>query len=125
MYWRDISKIHWKWGRVLLFKVYGILIDNFEHKGEEDTIQYSYRLGTSGNYTWNSDDYEDNTNETLHYTEDPIVSSDIISSDCGATVDGNLTNVIEVDNKQLVHIIAWYDNEMGYSYQMVRTLSKM
>ena len=69
--------------------------------------------------------FKDNTNETLHYTEDPIVSSDIISSDCGATVDGNLTNVIEVDNKQLVHIIAWYDNEMGYSYQMVRTLSKM
>ena len=69
-YWRDISKIHWKWGRVLLFKVYGILIDNFEHKGEEDTIQYSYRLGTSGNYTWNSDDYEDNTNETLSEQDD-------------------------------------------------------
>lgn len=69
--------------------------------------------------------FSENINETLHYTEDPIVSSDIISSDCGATVDGNLTNVIEVDGKQLVHIIAWYDNEMGYSYQMVRTLTKM
>ena len=69
--------------------------------------------------------FKKNTNETLHYTDDPIVSSDIISSDCGATVDGNLTNVIEVDNKQLVHVIAWYDNEMGYSYQMVRTLGKM
>jgi len=66
-----------------------------------------------------------NENETLRYTEDPIVSSDIISSDCGAMVDGNLTNVIEVNEKQLVHIVAWYDNEMGYSYQMVRTLSKM
>ena len=66
-----------------------------------------------------------NSNITLHYTEDPIVSSDIISSDCGATVDGNLTNIIEVDGKQLVHIVAWYDNEMGYSYQMVRTLQKM
>jgi len=69
--------------------------------------------------------FKNNTNETLVYTEDPIVSSDIISSSCGATVDGNLTNIIEVDNKQLVHIVAWYDNEMGYSYQMVRTLSKM
>lgn len=69
--------------------------------------------------------FERNANETLHYTEDPIVSSDIISSDCGATVDGNLTSIIEVDGKQLVHIIAWYDNEMGYSYQMVRTLTKM
>ena len=67
----------------------------------------------------------EHTNETLHYTEDPIVSSDIIASSCGATVDANLTNVIEVDGKQLVHIVAWYDNEMGYSYQMVRTLSQM
>lgn len=69
--------------------------------------------------------FKNNVNETLEYTEDPIVSSDIISSSCGATVDGNLTNVIQVDNKQLVHIVAWYDNEMGYSHQMVRTLSKM
>lgn len=69
--------------------------------------------------------FKNNTNETLNYTEDPIVSSDIISSTCGAMVDGNLTNVIEVSRRQLVHIVAWYDNEMGYSYQMVRTLSKM
>ena len=69
--------------------------------------------------------FKDNTNETLHYTEDPIVSSDIISSDCGATVDANLTNCVEVDGKQLIHVVAWYDNEMGYSYQMVRTLTKM
>ena len=69
--------------------------------------------------------FKNNTNETLHYTEDPIVSSDIISSTCGATLDASLTNVIDVDGKQLVHLIAWYDNEMGYSYQMVRTLGKM
>ena len=69
--------------------------------------------------------FRENVSETLHYTEDPIVSSDIISSTCGATLDANLTSIIEVDGKQLVHIIAWYDNEMGYSYQMVRTLTKM
>lgn len=69
--------------------------------------------------------FKNNVNETLKYTEDPIVSSDIISSSCGATLDSNLTNVINVDNKQLIHLVAWYDNEMGYSYQMVRTLSKM
>ncbi len=69
--------------------------------------------------------FKQHSNETLHYTEDPIVSSDIISSDCGATVDANLTSVVEVDGKQLIHIVAWYDNEMGYSYQMVRTLTKM
>ena len=72
-----------------------------------------------------NDTFKNNTNETLEYTEDPIVSSDIISSSCGATIDGNLTNVIEVNRHQLVHIVAWYDNEMGYSHQMVRTLSKM
>lgn len=69
--------------------------------------------------------FKNNVNDTLHYTEDPIVSSDVISSTCGGVVDGNLTNVIEVNNKQLVHIVAWYDNEMGYSYQMVRTLSRI
>lgn len=69
--------------------------------------------------------FKNNVNDTLKYTEDPIVSSDIISSSCGATLDSNLTNVLNVDNKQLVHLVAWYDNEMGYSYQMVRTLSKM
>ena len=60
-------------------------------------------------------------NETIEYTEDPIVSSDIIGSRLGAMVDGLLTNVLEVDGRQLVKVIAWYDNEMGYSAQMVRT----
>jgi glyceraldehyde 3-phosphate dehydrogenase len=59
-------------------------------------------------------------NETLAYTNDPIVSSDIIGSHFGALVDGLSTSVLEVDGKQLVKIIAWYDNEMGYSAQMVR-----
>ena len=64
---------------------------------------------------------KDNQNETLKYTEDPIVSSDTIGMTCGSLVDGLLTNVIEVDGKQLVKIVAWYDNEMSYSAQMVRT----
>ena len=88
-------------------------------------IDLVVELGTNVTKEVINKTFSENKNETLHYTEDPIVSSDIISSDCGATVDGNLTNVIEVDGKQLVHIIAWYDNEMGYSYQMVRTLTKM
>ena len=69
--------------------------------------------------------FKTNTNETITYTEDPIVSSDIISSTYGATFDANLTSVIEVDDRQLVHVVAWYDNEMGYSYQMVRTMQRM
>lgn len=66
-----------------------------------------------------------NQNETLLYTEDPIVSSDVISSSYGAVVDGLLTEILEVDGKQLVKVVAWYDNEMGYSHQMVRTAKKL
>ena len=69
--------------------------------------------------------FKENQNETINYTEDPIVSSDIISSTYGAVVDGLLTNIVEYNSKQLVKVVAWYDNEMGYSYQMVRTIKKL
>ena len=67
----------------------------------------------------------DNVNETLWCTKDPIVSSDVIGTNCGSLVDTLLTSVSEVDGKQLVKIVAWYDNEMGYSTQMVRTAKKL
>ena len=60
-------------------------------------------------------------NETLQYTTDPIVSSDIIGRRCGSLVDGLSTNILEVNGKQLIKVIAWYDNEMSYTSQMVRT----
>ncbi len=59
--------------------------------------------------------------EVLKATTDPIVSSDVIGSTYGAVVDLSLTKVLEVDGKQLVKVVAWYDNEYGYSTQMVRT----
>ena len=65
--------------------------------------------------------FKNNQTETIMYTEDPIVSSDVIGMECGSLVDGLSTNVIEVDGKQLVKILSWYDNEMSYSAQMVRT----
>lgn len=65
--------------------------------------------------------FKESENETLGFTMDPIVSSDVIGSHKGGIVDGQLTKVLEVDGKQLVKIIAWYDNEMSYSAQMVRT----
>ena len=40
---------------------------------------------------------------------------------CGSLVDALSTSVLEVNGKQLVKVVAWYDNEMGYSTQMVRT----
>lgn len=65
--------------------------------------------------------FKENSNETVGFTMDPIVSSDIKGSYLGGLIDGQLTKIIEVDGKQLVKIIAWYDNEMSYSAQMVRT----
>ncbi len=64
---------------------------------------------------------ENNTNETLEFTMDPIVSSDVIGRRCGSLVDGLSTTILEVDGKQLVKVVSWYDNEMSYTAQMVRT----
>lgn len=69
--------------------------------------------------------FEKNQNETLKYTMDPIVSSDVIGLRYGAVVDGLSTNVLNVDGKQMLKIVAWYDNEMGYSAQMVRTAKEL
>lgn len=72
-----------------------------------------------------NEELKKNSNETLKFTMDPIVSSDIIGSRCGAMVDGLSTMVLDVDGKQLIKIVAWYDNEMGYSAQMVRTAKEL
>ena len=60
--------------------------------------------------------------DSLGYTEDPIVSSDVIGMHYGSLFDAQSTKVMEVDGKQLVKIIAWYDNEMSFTAQMIRTL---
>lgn len=65
--------------------------------------------------------FMDNQNESIRFTMDPVVSGDVIGSHIGALVDGLSTSVLEVEGKQLVKVVAWYDNEMGYSAQMVRT----
>ncbi len=62
-----------------------------------------------------------NQNETLKITNDPIVSSDIIGSTVGALVDGALTTI----NNKLIKVVAWYDNEYGYTAQMLRTAKAM
>ena len=66
--------------------------------------------------------FKSNQSKVLKYTEDPIVSSDIIGEEVGATVDGLLTNIVEEDGKQLLKVVAWYDNEVGYTAQMIRTM---
>jgi glyceraldehyde 3-phosphate dehydrogenase len=59
---------------------------------------------------------------TVGYTEDPIVSSDVIGITFGTLFDSLSTKVMEVDGKQMVKVISWYDNEMSFTAQMVRTL---
>ena len=61
------------------------------------------------------------SNETFGYTTDPIVSSDVIGITYGSLFDATQTKVITVDGKQLVKTVAWYDNEMSYTAQLVRT----
>ena len=69
--------------------------------------------------------FKNNQNESINFTMEPVVSSDIIESKVGALVDGLSTNVIESDGTQLVKLVAWYDNEYGYTAQMLRTAKKM
>lgn len=69
--------------------------------------------------------FQDNQNETIKITMDPIVSSDCLGKKVGAIVDGLSTSIVEADGTQLVKVLAWYDNEYGYTAQMLRTAKKM
>ena len=69
--------------------------------------------------------FQDNQNETIKFTMDPIVSSDCLGKKVGAIVDGLSTSIVEADGSQLVKVLAWYDNEYGYTAQMLRTAKKM
>lgn len=62
-----------------------------------------------------------NANDTLGYTEDEIVSSDVIGIKYGSLFDATQTKVLNTENGQLVKVVSWYDNEMSYTCQMVRT----
>jgi len=62
------------------------------------------------------------SNESYGYTEDEIVSSDIIGMHYGSLFDATQTKVITAGDTQLVKTISWYDNEMSYVSQLVRTV---
>ena len=64
---------------------------------------------------------KNNRSETLGYTEDEIVSSDVIGTRYGSLFDATQTKVITTEEGQIVKVVSWYDNEMGYTCQMVRT----
>lgn len=61
-------------------------------------------------------------NESYGYTEDEIVSSDIIGTTYGSLFDATQTKVQTVGDSQIVRTVSWYDNEMSYVSQLVRTL---
>lgn len=61
-------------------------------------------------------------NESFGYTEDEIVSSDIIGTSFGSMFDATQTKVLTFGDKQMVKTVAWYDNEMSYVSQLVRTV---
>ena len=65
--------------------------------------------------------FEEKESDYIKITMDPIVSSDILGAKCGSLVDGLSTKVLDVDGKQLVKIVSWYDNEMSYTSQMIKT----
>jgi len=60
-------------------------------------------------------------NESFGYTEDPIVSSDVIGISFGSLFDGTQTKVVTSGESQLVKTASWYDNEMSFVAQMIRT----
>jgi glyceraldehyde 3-phosphate dehydrogenase len=62
------------------------------------------------------------SNESFGYTEDEIVSTDIIGTHFGSLFDSTQTKVLTVGDKQLVKTVSWYDNEMSYVSQLVRTV---
>src|SRR6201986_5286595 len=62
-------------------------------------------------------------NESFGYTEDEIVSSDIIGIRYGSLYDATQTRVIANGDHQLVKTVSWYDNEMSYVSQLVRSLN--
>lgn len=65
------------------------------------------------------------SNESFGYTEDEIVSSDVIGIHYGSLFDATQTKVLSVGDTQMVKTVSWYDNEMSYVSQLVRTVQYM
>jgi len=62
------------------------------------------------------------SNESFGYNEDEIVSSDIVGINFGSLFDATQTKVLTVGDTQMVKTVSWYDNEMSYVSQLVRTV---
>ncbi|HET8962396.1 MAG TPA: type I glyceraldehyde-3-phosphate dehydrogenase, partial [Chitinophagales bacterium] len=62
------------------------------------------------------------SNKSFGYNEDEIVSTDIIGMTYGSLFDATQTKVISSGDFQLVKTVSWYDNEMSYVSQLIRTV---
>jgi glyceraldehyde 3-phosphate dehydrogenase len=58
----------------------------------------------------------------LHYSEEPLVSTDIVGSSYSAVFDSGLTNVV---GRTQVKVVAWYDNEWGYASRLVELAERV
>ena len=65
---------------------------------------------------------KDAVNESFGYTEEQLVSSDIIGISEGSLFDATQTKVTSLGDKSLVKVVSWYDNEMSYTNQLVRVV---
>lgn len=66
--------------------------------------------------------FKTNQNNTIKIVNAPLVSSDIIGCTEGAVVDSLLTKVLDMNEYSMIKVSAWYDNEWGYTSQMLRTM---
>ncbi|TCL03119.1 type I glyceraldehyde-3-phosphate dehydrogenase [Sodalis ligni] len=88
------------------------LVSVLERKVTVDQINTAIKKATVGN-------------KSFGYTDEEIVSSDIIGSHFGSVFDSTQTEVTEAGDLQLVKTVSWYDNENGFVTQLVRVLEKV
>ena len=67
--------------------------------------------------------FKNSSNDTIKIVNVPLVSSDIIGTREGAIIDSLLTKTNKLNGQTMIKVAAWYDNEWGYTAQMIRTLA--
>ena len=87
------------------------LVSVLDKKVTADEVNAAVKKATEGNASFGCN-------------EDEIVSSDVIGTSFGSVFDPTQTQVVGGDEGQVVKTVSWYDNESGFTAQMIRTLEK-
>jgi len=90
--------------------------------GDGSVVDLTVELNKNVTVEEVNDLFKNKATDYIKFTMDPVVSSDILGARCGSLVDGLSTKILEVDGKQLVKVVSWYDNEMSYTSQMIKTM---